>query len=175
MDQSNTLTFPRYLALSPLFLCQICQRWREIALSTPQLWSAIAIAVGRNPTAHLELLETWLARSGNCPLSFSLSDAAERPHHLQAALLHLCRWQYVVLDLPFEQMTLIQGEMPLLRGVTLTPRPGASIPLYPFQHAPLPWAQLTHFEAHRLKWSEIVDQLNDGRYILLIFQRLSSR
>ncbi|KAJ7186482.1 hypothetical protein C8R46DRAFT_1341889 [Mycena filopes] len=183
-------------ALSPLFLCRICRRWREIALSTPQLWSAIAIAVGRNPTAHLELLETWLARSGNCPLSFRLSDAAKRPHHLQTALLHLHRWQYIVLDLPFEQLVLVQGEMPLLREVTLTP-PGGSLPLELFQRAPrlksvvlsshlhavllvLPWAQLTHFEGH-LIGSQIVDVLGNAVnlthatfYIIMVGSQLAS-
>ncbi|KAJ7756267.1 hypothetical protein B0H16DRAFT_1214680, partial [Mycena metata] len=62
--------------LSPLLLCRICQRWRAIALSTPALWRAIRLADESDEEAvhghQFEVMTTWLARSGRCPLSLSL-------------------------------------------------------------------------------------------------------
>ncbi|KAF8146307.1 hypothetical protein K438DRAFT_1990938 [Mycena galopus ATCC 62051] len=57
-------------SLSPLFLGQICRQWRTIAFSTPSLWRAIRVELMRGHSekelaAELELLKTWLKRSGD--------------------------------------------------------------------------------------------------------------
>ncbi|KAJ7868299.1 hypothetical protein B0H13DRAFT_1511581, partial [Mycena leptocephala] len=31
------------LSTAPLLLCGICHRWREVVLSTPNLWSSISL------------------------------------------------------------------------------------------------------------------------------------
>ncbi|KAJ7441324.1 hypothetical protein B0H11DRAFT_524724 [Mycena galericulata] len=55
----------------PLLLCQICAQWREIALSTPRLWSAIVLVDPRSQGTCL-LLDAWLPRARRCPLCISL-------------------------------------------------------------------------------------------------------
>ncbi|KAJ7243748.1 hypothetical protein C8J57DRAFT_1556377, partial [Mycena rebaudengoi] len=60
---------------APLLLTQVCRRWRTIALSTPLLWSTVTVALllSSTPTAGAQnMLEMWLERGANCPLSVSL-------------------------------------------------------------------------------------------------------
>ncbi|KAJ7130362.1 hypothetical protein C8R44DRAFT_872173 [Mycena epipterygia] len=54
--------------LSPTVLCLICRKWRDIAMSTPALWRAIALFLGSEP----RLLEAYLECSGSCLLSVKL-------------------------------------------------------------------------------------------------------
>ncbi|KAJ7683815.1 hypothetical protein B0H14DRAFT_3907761 [Mycena olivaceomarginata] len=45
---------------APLLLAQICQQWRDVALSTSQLWSSLYINGGRIPQPCLEnIVRTW--------------------------------------------------------------------------------------------------------------------
>ncbi|KAJ7740264.1 hypothetical protein DFH07DRAFT_751754 [Mycena maculata] len=90
---------------------------------------------------------------------------------LDALVLHCKRWEHVELVMPVEHLHVIRGrDMPLLRDLTFGPsafRPGYKPPLTLFDRAPqltnvvltesfvpaslcLPWAQLTHLEAHCL-------------------------
>ncbi|KAJ7871596.1 hypothetical protein B0H13DRAFT_1634204 [Mycena leptocephala] len=56
--------------LSPTLLTRICRRWREIALGTPALWSAIRASyydgIPLKQKAHI--FDIWLRRSRFCPL-----------------------------------------------------------------------------------------------------------
>ncbi|KAJ7206489.1 hypothetical protein GGX14DRAFT_367219, partial [Mycena pura] len=54
---------------SPTQLTHVCRKWREIALSTPSLWRAITIRLRRDKSWDLDFVQTWLRRSGSCPLS----------------------------------------------------------------------------------------------------------
>ncbi|PPQ95619.1 hypothetical protein CVT26_008648 [Gymnopilus dilepis] len=60
---------------SPLILGRICRRWRQVAWSTPDLWTALAISTERAtlPT-HIQLAEEWLSRAGTLPLSISYTS-----------------------------------------------------------------------------------------------------
>ncbi|KAJ7149547.1 hypothetical protein C8R46DRAFT_521590 [Mycena filopes] len=163
---------PLFGLLSPLLLCRICHHWRGIALSTPTLWNTIRLDITKpwddeKAAAQLELVHAWLSRSRDCPLSITLTDNSDSPsgaQFLQAAILHCARWEHVDLVVPFDDLNLIQGEMPLLRDLTIGPNDlpnddaaGVSI----FDRAPrltnvvltndfvpfvirLPWAQVTH-------------------------------
>jgi hypothetical protein len=57
----------------PMQLAQICRAWRQIAFSTPLLWTSIRIVL---PTKRLdvyeELLREWIARSAGCPLDLKI-------------------------------------------------------------------------------------------------------
>ncbi|KAJ7111848.1 hypothetical protein C8R44DRAFT_711441 [Mycena epipterygia] len=59
---------------SPMLLCQICSAWRNVALSTPRLWTSVHIVIPTQPKvqALLEYLTIWLKRSGILPLSISV-------------------------------------------------------------------------------------------------------
>ncbi|KAJ7140959.1 hypothetical protein C8R44DRAFT_239315 [Mycena epipterygia] len=54
------------LALEPLMVSHVSSRWRDVAISTPSLWSTIW--VDRPREAHVPMVELWLERSRRCPL-----------------------------------------------------------------------------------------------------------
>jgi hypothetical protein len=57
----------------PMQLARICRAWRQIAFSTPLLWTFIRVVL---PTKRLdvyeELLREWIARSAGCPLHLEI-------------------------------------------------------------------------------------------------------
>ncbi|KAJ7890259.1 hypothetical protein B0H13DRAFT_1719999 [Mycena leptocephala] len=184
---------PHFGLFSPLLLCRICQQWRKIAISTPALWRAIPIDIipqddSKTLSKKLELLETWLKRSGSCPLSLKLTQIMyPTPQHLvpqllQAAMAHCQRWEHVAILMPFEQLHLIEGEMPLLKHLTFGPSNfphGDPDTVTLFDQAPqltrvilanfflksamsLPWAQLTHITARCLYEYECTAIIRDA-------------
>ncbi|KAJ7901100.1 hypothetical protein B0H14DRAFT_1363862 [Mycena olivaceomarginata] len=184
--------YPPSLGLySPFLLCRICRQWRAIAIATPELWRAIKISVSDDynldeAAAQLELLKTWLSRSGSCPLSMDLSlrrgTRAIEKEILRTAVLYSERWEYANLFLSFGHLGLLRvaNAMPLLRHLTfgfecLIP----SQPIALFDRAPrlkhvvltpgfeksditLPWGQLTHIDAHFLYLGEYAEILRDA-------------
>ncbi|KAF8175460.1 hypothetical protein K438DRAFT_2022889 [Mycena galopus ATCC 62051] len=181
--------FPPYTGtLSPLVLCRVCRHWRAIALSTPALWKAISVAL-RDPDdfqiEKIELLKTWIGRSGNCPLSLSLTGPTSSPvveQLIEAAIAHCNRWERLDVLIPFDHLHLLKGEMPLLHDLAIGPidlRHDIDFTLPLFESAPqlrhavlsscflnstirLPWAQLTHLEAKCLYEHECTDILRDA-------------
>ncbi|KAJ7479777.1 hypothetical protein FB451DRAFT_1556610 [Mycena latifolia] len=160
--------------LSPSFLCRICKTWRDIALSTPSLWSAIHLNLdeGDRHPQQLRVLQTWLERSKNCLLSVALER--EEEHELdttafvKAIVLHSVRWADMTIVLPLEELRLIQEDMPRLQQLTYGPHDLVANflvaePVVTFDRAPnltnvvlstcfnpfvivLPWSQLTALE-----------------------------
>jgi hypothetical protein len=61
-----------------ILLLTVCNAWTTMALSTPDLWTAIDIIF---PCAEgfPEILETWLQRARNRPLSISLRGNFDDP------------------------------------------------------------------------------------------------
>ncbi|KAJ7269535.1 hypothetical protein C8J57DRAFT_1716624 [Mycena rebaudengoi] len=57
---------------APMLLLNICGIWRDIALSTPSLWSALHVEFPRTP-GFRHLFECWLDRAGTRPLSIALN------------------------------------------------------------------------------------------------------
>ncbi|KAJ7161031.1 hypothetical protein C8R46DRAFT_358461 [Mycena filopes] len=178
--------------LSPLFLCRICRQWRLLALSTPALWRAISLEfyAFEAKDIHirkLELLNSWMTRSKNCALSLAICVAHDftfMQEVLQAVVAQCRRWEHITLQVPAPHMPLIQGDMPRLRtldfGPTSHPPRG---PLTLFDRAPqlrsvvltiqfrpsavpLPWAQLTHLEAHRLYEHECLEILTEAKNLV---------
>ncbi|KAJ6472716.1 hypothetical protein C8R47DRAFT_1324625 [Mycena vitilis] len=140
---------------SPLLLCRICRLWRQIALSTPTLWSAISIDAGHDyadddqAAQRFQLVKTWLTRSRHSPLSLRLTGIANHIAILrqlvEAVVTHHERWERVHLVVPEMEP---ETHPPLklfehaaqLKSVVLT----ENFLLYLFH---LPWAQLTHIKA----------------------------
>ena len=59
----------------PLSLGAICSYWRDIAWSTPTLWSSLVIRVTRkHDSLTTDIAEEWLARSGQLPLTIRISS-----------------------------------------------------------------------------------------------------
>jgi hypothetical protein len=66
---------------APMLLGRICRHWRSVTHSTPNIWSSLHIApidYRQAPPKILvrfgRVIEKWLERSGNCPLSISFLD-----------------------------------------------------------------------------------------------------
>ncbi|KAF8215214.1 hypothetical protein K438DRAFT_2008633 [Mycena galopus ATCC 62051] len=146
---------------APLLLAQICCQWRDICLGTPDLWTSVAFDKG-----YSQLLELWLSRAGNYPLTISLrtriGDEARACLFLQAISRRSSQWQEVHLELPLpalqqlnalsfprlerlalftsqstEDFPIIIRDTPLLRHASIRS----------FHQINLPWEQLTtlHF------------------------------
>ena len=58
----------------PLSLGAICSYWRDIAWSTPSLWSSMVLRVPNTHDSHIltGIAMKWLARSGHLPLSIRI-------------------------------------------------------------------------------------------------------
>ncbi|KAJ7639373.1 hypothetical protein FB45DRAFT_788125 [Roridomyces roridus] len=54
---------------APLLLMQVCSRWREIAVSTPELWTSLVIDANLRSDHTSDITTTWLQRSRSYPLS----------------------------------------------------------------------------------------------------------
>ena len=79
----------------PLSLGAICSYWRDIAWSTPSLWSSLVIRVPSKHKSHITtgIAQEWLARSGQLPLSIRIySKSYKKP-------VVMTRW-WVLLVIP---------------------------------------------------------------------------
>ncbi|PPR02737.1 hypothetical protein CVT26_009448 [Gymnopilus dilepis] len=107
----------------PLLLGAVCSHWRQIVWSTPDLWAEVAFQIRSLdfPTEeYCELAGEWLVRSGQLPLSITLSarfegipwgrhiDIYQRMFDqlIQVLNLHSRRWCTLEIHLP---AGLVQG------------------------------------------------------------------
>ncbi|KAJ7205954.1 hypothetical protein GGX14DRAFT_457746 [Mycena pura] len=89
---------------APVLLGRVCSSWRTISLSTPRLWTQLHIVeptrqlkVGPGPQKslsiilqakveqRLQVIKTWLGRSGECPLSISFQGNQQSHRYLRFA------------------------------------------------------------------------------------------
>ncbi|KAK7017386.1 F-box domain-containing protein [Favolaschia claudopus] len=103
---------------SPTVLTHICSQWRQIALSTPQLWRAInssGYAVG-----EIHIINDWLGRCGSCPLSLEIRPAENERKGLLGVLDSQCAHieHLKIVGSPIV-LTLLDSAMPGLRHLHL--------------------------------------------------------
>jgi hypothetical protein len=145
---------------------QICRPWRDIAHSSPMLWSSISLAVTWYLKPELMLLAMiWLRRSAGCPLSLRITGT--QTHHGEIhALLDLVvacssRWKHIDLDIGLFQYGILHDVkrfLPCLETLVLRDTRDSTSVLDVFESAPqlhsvelqvqlwkvkLPWHQLT--------------------------------
>lgn len=160
----------------PWPLGQICSRWRKIALSLTKLWSWVDI---EQPYASYapEILDTYLLRSGNQPLTifFGCEESAPKwKDVLEKLMAESPRWKSVELQIMphcLQWLDPVRNRLPALEHLELTSIPGRqgqASPLYAFSTAPLlrsvtawgvvdlshnlklPWSQLTSYRSSEL-------------------------
>ncbi|KAF9454049.1 hypothetical protein P691DRAFT_657417 [Macrolepiota fuliginosa MF-IS2] len=63
---------------APLLLCHVCRQWRDIALSSPNLWTTMSVNVRLGVAVPApDLVSVWLSRSGALPLNLALYQQNE--------------------------------------------------------------------------------------------------
>ncbi|KAJ7472724.1 hypothetical protein FB451DRAFT_1558891 [Mycena latifolia] len=95
---------------SPLLLCQVCSGWRNVALTTPQLWSSLHLVIPDESRAEniYSLVERWISRSGILPLSVSIgvssslmnSDTTIAAPFIALLVAVSTRWQHIEFTTP---------------------------------------------------------------------------
>ncbi|KAJ7073951.1 hypothetical protein C8F01DRAFT_5166 [Mycena amicta] len=150
---------------SPTYLLGICRLWRSIALHSPTLWRAIGLSGDDSEISdpQVEMVQTWLLRSGSSPLSLRLevsySWVSKTDALLQTVVAHRSRWEYLHLLAPPAQVSLISGPCPRLVKLTLLTTLDPDVNIISLQNAhllrsvflwnvdydlgSLPWDQLT--------------------------------
>lgn len=102
----------------PPSLTATCQRWREVAFSSPRLWSSIYVdfdesgetethsLLTKQHSERLFLFQTWLARSKSAPLQCGISggqvsraDQIDFMTYLGCMLLHADHWSAIEIFL----------------------------------------------------------------------------
>ncbi|KAK7040189.1 hypothetical protein VNI00_009995 [Paramarasmius palmivorus] len=144
----------RSVAEAPILLTLVCKKWREVALQTPRLWSALHIYF---PAMHPHLeaanklrfkrrrdgVEEWFKRSGGLPITFSLVVSAYDPqfeNYYKPIIKTLSsfsdRWQNVSFKVPQGMLKLFTravdaDKVPLLRKMKIDYGSGA---YHPYHH-----------------------------------------
>jgi len=105
---------PSYSSTGTLSL--VCNAWKDIALSTPQLWNSFAIQLHSPKFAFtLHRTETHLERSGSLPLAIQIDMAMNCPDAMFHPILdrlnvHSHRWHTLILCIPFSLTSRLVGD-----------------------------------------------------------------
>ncbi|KAJ7613017.1 hypothetical protein FB45DRAFT_1065143 [Roridomyces roridus] len=118
---AQSLPMPRWGVWKTLtVLLRVCHRWREIALSSPAVWSTISDE-GIPVAKFVDLLDIWLARAGELPVSVTLSyaDLFTLPGILLTLKKHVHRIQSLHVLTIYADVKEMTFPMPALRSLTL--------------------------------------------------------
>ncbi|KAF8957760.1 hypothetical protein BDZ97DRAFT_83541 [Flammula alnicola] len=113
----HPITYEKSMLCAPLTLGAVCGKWRQIAWSTPHLWTKIDINLlpGKFPQRG-QLAQEWLSRSGHLPLSLHLyfydfpNTMKEQSEPVFYPLIELVnqyshRWCSLDLELPYSLLS----------------------------------------------------------------------
>ncbi|KIM36224.1 hypothetical protein M413DRAFT_449280 [Hebeloma cylindrosporum] len=130
-----------YTRDNPILLGAVCQKWRQLAWATPELWTSIYIGPDMekmNWSSHTErIFSEWLERSRTLPLSIRLFDRSYGDRHLKVfdavtnmLNLHSARWQDIHFELPEHHFHRLcgssQGNINIMRRLVLVARSTSS-------------------------------------------------
>ncbi|KIM38212.1 hypothetical protein M413DRAFT_247964 [Hebeloma cylindrosporum] len=100
--------------INPLYLGAVCQKWRQLAWGTPELWTSLCIGPFRKHNDDLlSLLTGWLERSASLPLTIKVVHGSEwgypREDVLDILNKHSARWHNLHLDFPAHLLHRLSG------------------------------------------------------------------
>ena len=165
----------------PLSLGAICSYWREIAWSTPSLWSSLVVRVTCKLDTNIatDIAQEWLTRSGQLPLSIHILSEGfyTKPVSALAHIINQYSSRWSDLDIPdqyYQYFHATDNLAPILKTIRLhRPLDAIGYPSYKFQltcprlerasFSCLPkdgpniqWDNLTHLTVHNMS---IIDSL----------------
>lgn len=172
---------------NPAFLGKICKQWRQIAMSTQELWKFILIAIeepsdygGLENEAQIEHFKTCIDRSGNYPLFVQLAGDGHDPdpHLLDNIydLLKLCSHRidhFSSLGLPSLVETLGALNLPILTSMAYKSYAdwwwclakdapllrSISLSHLPLSTDDLKWEELNELRLIRCRWKTCLNDL----------------
>ena len=118
------ISYSRVCLPTPFLLGAVCSGWRQLARSTPALWTRLAFNLPLPDSEFMEdlprLVEDWLERSGGLPLTlkiFYYPIYGEPPPDRHALVIdalnrHSRRWSEVEFDLPPDYIVCLCGGSP---------------------------------------------------------------
>jgi F-box-like len=153
---------------TPLDLGKVCSTWRDIAWSMPWLWNTVSLSVPHLSPTHTEMLDEWLFRSGQLPLSIRLKvkfgfdskacSAGVYPSPMLCAMDAIARFStrlrnvdLCIPDLLCDRLSSIFHAAPLLHDIKLKG-------FYPKTVA-LPVSQLTRLRLNPTTFEECLEVL----------------
>ncbi|KAJ7144277.1 hypothetical protein C8R44DRAFT_143596 [Mycena epipterygia] len=118
----NRIVYP-HLAMQldiRLVLSRVCSHWRSVTLDTHQLWSDVRVDFGSgNITSLLEVLDAWLSRSGQYPLTLHFDGAADDPRITEQLTRYSNRSRSLFIRCENPFLTLPAGAVDLLETLEL--------------------------------------------------------
>ena len=160
----------------PLSLGAICSYWREIAWSTPRLWSSLVVRVPSKHDSHMAtgIAQEWLARSGQLPLSIRILSTSYNNAISELAYIvnqYSTRWSDLDLYIPdyyYHRFHATDNHAPILKSIRFhcsdnammwmnlnfqltCPRlERAILSLFPMGGTNIQWDNLTHLTLHSM-------------------------
>ena len=176
-DFADTQFLDSEKPFSPLYIGAICSYWRDIAWSTPSLWSSLVVCDPKSDRdSHIvaDIAQKWLARSGRLPLPICILSTFDNKTVLALVDIinhYSSRWSDLDLLMPtsyYEHFHASDNHAPILKTIrfhcgVLThidknlnfrltcPRlERASFSRLPLHGSHIQWDNLTHLTLHSM-------------------------
>ena len=150
----------------PLSLGAICSYWREIAWSTPSLWSSVVVRDSRMPTG---IVQEWLGRSGQLPLSIRIIAYPAVSALADIINQYSSRWSDLDLYIPQHNYQYFHATAPMLKSIRIyclydvtnldfrltCPRlERANLSSFPVNESHIQWDNLTHLTLNTTSFTD---------------------